>query len=127
VTRRGWSRETVVSRQAVAILWLVAGSSSAFLVPYMTEQVLLAVFAIGAIVGTVLAAASVLRWSERLGRWSAATAAVWLVVFTTITLANLGDPVEYLIPVVWIAVVGAAAGWMSYRLAGGLTQGSWSA
>lgn len=109
----------MVSRQTAAVLWLVAGLSSAFLVPYMTDQVLLAVFAIGAIVGIVLAA-SVLRWGERLGRWSAATGLVWLVAFATITLANLGDPVEYLIPVVWIAVVGAAAGWMSYRLAGGL-------
>jgi len=110
----------VVSRQTAAVLWLVAGLSSAFLVPYMTDQVLLAAFAIGATVGIVLAAASVLRWGERLGRWSAATGLVWLVAFATITLANLGDPVEYLIPVVWIAVVGAAAGWMSYRLAGGL-------
>jgi hypothetical protein len=45
---------------------------------------------------------------------------VWLAVFAAITLAHLGDPVEYLVPVVWIAVVGAAAGWVSYRLAGGL-------
>jgi hypothetical protein len=43
-----------------------------------------------------------------------------LIAFATITLANLGDPVEYLLPVVWIAVFGAAAGWVSYRLVGGL-------
>lgn len=108
------------SRRTAAILWLIAGLSSAFLVPYMTDQVLLAVFAIGAIVGIVLAAASLVRWSDRLAIWSAATGAVWLVVFVTITLANLGDPIEYLIPVLWIAAFGAAAGWMSYRLARGL-------
>lgn len=110
----------MVSWRTAAVLWLVAGLSSAFLVPYMTDQLLLAAFGIGAIVGIVLAAASFFRRSDRLARWSGATGAVWLVVFATITLANLGDPVEYLIPVVWIAVVGAAAGWMSYRLAGGL-------
>ena len=110
----------MVSWRTAAVLWLVAGLSSAFLVPYMTDQLLLAVFAIGAVVGILLAAASLLRRSDRLARWSAATGAVWLVVFATITLANLGDPVEYLVPVVWIAVFGAAAGWVSYRLAGGL-------
>jgi hypothetical protein len=110
----------MVSRRTAAVLWLVAGLSSAFLVPYMTDQLLLAVFAIGAIVGIVLAAASLLRWSNRLARRSAATGAVWLVVFASITLANLGDPIEYLIPVVWIALFGAAAGFVSYRLAGGL-------
>ena len=71
----------MVSRRTAATLWLVAGLSSAFLVPYMTDQVLLAVFAIGAIVGIVLAAACLLRWGERLARWSAATGAVWLVAF----------------------------------------------
>jgi hypothetical protein len=110
----------MVSWRTAAVLWLVAGSSSAFLVPYMTDELLLAVFAIGAAVGIVLAVASLLRRSDRLARWSAATGAVWLVVFATITLANLGDPVEYLVPVVWIAVLGAAAAWVSYRLAGGL-------
>jgi uncharacterized membrane protein len=120
VTRGGWSRESLVSRRTVAILWLVAGLSSAFLVPYMTDQVLLAVFAIGALGGTVLAAASVLRWSERLARWSAVAGLVWLLAFATITLVNIGAPVEHLLPVVWIAVAGAAAGWRSYRLAGGL-------
>jgi len=106
--------------RTAAILWFVAGLSSAFLVPYMTDQLLLAVFAIGAAVGIVLAIASLLRRSGRLARWGAAAGAVWLVVFVAITLANLGDPVEYLVPVVWIAVFGAAAGWVSYRLAGGL-------
>jgi hypothetical protein len=110
----------MVSWRTAAVLWLVAGSSSAFLVPYMTDQLLLAVFAIGAVVGIVLAAASLLRRSDRLARWGAATGALWLVVFATITLVNLGDPIEYLLPVVWIAVFGAAAGWVSYRLAGGL-------
>ena len=106
-----------MASRRIAVLWLVAGSSSAFLVPYMTDQLLLAVFAIGAIVGIGLAAATLLRWSDRLARWSAAIGAVWLVVFATITLANLGDPIEYLLPAVWIAVFGAVAGWMSYRLA----------
>lgn len=103
--------------QIAAVLWLVAGASSALLVPYMTDQLLLAAFAIGAVVGIVLAAACLLRRGDRLARWSAATGAVWLVVFATITLANLGDPVEYLVPVVWIAVFGAAAGRVSYGLA----------
>jgi len=110
----------VVRWRTAAVLWLVAGLSSAFLVPYMTDQLLLAVFAIGAVVGIVLAAACLLQRGDRLARWSAATGAVWLVVFATITLANLGDPVEYLVPVVWIAVFGAAAGWVSYRFTGGL-------
>ena len=92
-----------MASRRIAVLWLVAGSSSAFLVPYMTDQLLLAVFVIGAIVGIGLAAATLLRWSDRLARWSAAIGAVWLVVFATITLANLGDPIEYLLPAVWIA------------------------
>jgi uncharacterized membrane protein len=83
----------------------------------MTDQLLLIVFAVGAVVGIGLAAASLLRRGERLARWCAATGAVWLVVFATITLANLGDPIEYLLPVVGVAVFGAAAGWVSYRLA----------
>ncbi len=107
----------MVRWRTAAGLWLVAGLSSALLVPFMTDQLLLAVFAIGAVVGIVLAAASLLRRSDRLARWSAATGAVWLVVFVAITLANLGDPIEYLVPVVWIAVFGAAASWVSYRLA----------
>ncbi len=82
----------MVSWRTAAVLWLVAGSSSAILVPYMTDQLLLAVFAIGSIVGIVLAAASLLRRSDRLARSSAATGTVWLVVFATITLANLGEP-----------------------------------
>ncbi len=106
----------MVSWRTAAVLWLVAGLSSAFLVPFMTDRLLLAVFAIGAVVGIVLAAASLLRRSDRLARWSAATGAVWLVAFATITLTNLSDPIEYLVPVVWTAVVGAAAGWMTYRL-----------
>jgi hypothetical protein len=110
----------MMSWRTAAVLWLVAGLSSAVLVPYMTDQLLLAVFAIGAVVGIVLATASLLGLSNRLARWSAAIGAVWLAVFAAITLAHLGDPVEYLVPVVWIAVVGAAAGWVSYRLAGGL-------
>lgn len=84
----------MVSRRTAAVLWLVGGLSSAVLVPFMTDQLLLAVFAIGAIVGIVLAVASLLRWSDRLARWSAATGVVWLVVFATITLANRGDPIE---------------------------------
>jgi FtsH-binding integral membrane protein len=107
----------MVSWRTAAVLWLVAGLSSALLVPYMTDQLLLAVFAIGAVVGIVLAATSLLRRSDRLARWSTVIGAVWLVVFVAITLANLGDPIEYLLPVVWIAVFGAAAGWVSYRLA----------
>jgi hypothetical protein len=110
----GW---TMVSWRTAAVLWLVAGLSSAFLVPYMTNQLLLAAFAIGAVVGIGLAAASFFLRSDRLARWGAATGAVWLFVFATITLANLGDPIEYLVPVVGIAVFGAAAGWVSYRLA----------
>jgi hypothetical protein len=110
----------MVSWRTAAVLWLVAGLSSAFPVPFMTDRLLSAAFAIGAVVGVVLAAVSLLRRSDRLGRWSAVIGAVWLVVFATITLANLGDPIEYLVPVVWAAVVGAAAGWVSYRLAGGL-------
>lgn len=106
----------MVSWRTVAVLWLVAGLSSAFLVPFMTDQLLLAVFATGAVVGIVVAVASLLRRGDRLARWSAATGAVWLAAFVTITLANLGDPIEYLVPVVWIALVGAAAGWVSYRL-----------
>lgn len=47
-------------------------------------------------------------------------AGLWLVVFVAITLANLGDPAEYLVPAVWVAEVGAVAGWASYRLAGRL-------
>jgi hypothetical protein len=108
----------MVSSRTAAVLWLVAGSSSAFLVPFMTDQLLLAVFAIGAIVGIGLAVASLLLQSGRLAKWSAATGAAWLAVFATITLANLGDPIEYLVPVVWIAVFGAAAGLVSYRIAG---------
>jgi len=104
----------------MAVLWLVAGSSSAILVPFMTDQLLLALFAIGAVVGTVFAATCVLRRSDRIARWSAATGVAWLVVFVTVTAVNLGAPVEHLVPVVGIAVVGAAAGWVSYRLAGGL-------
>lgn len=104
------------SWRTAAVLWLVAGSSSAFLVPFMTDRLMLAVFALGAVVGIVLAVACLLRRGDRLARWSAATGAVWLVVFVAITLANLGDPFEHLVPVVWIAVVGAAAGWVSYRL-----------
>ena len=107
----------MVSWRTAAVLWLVAGLSSAFMVPLMTDQRLLAAFALGAVVGIVLAVASFLRRSERLARWGAAAGAVWLVVFVAVTLANLGDPIEYLVPVVWVAVVGAAAGWVSYRLA----------
>ena len=111
-----------MSWRSAAVLWLVAGLSSVFLVPFMTDQVLLAVFAIGAVVGIGLAVASLLRRSNLLARWGAATGAVWLVVFVAITLANLGDPIEYLVPVVWAAVVGAAAGWVSYRLASGMVR-----
>ena len=78
----------MVRWRTAAILWFVAGLSSAFLVPYMTDQLLLAVFAIGAAVGIVLAIASLLRRSGRLARWGATAGAVWLVVFVAITLAN---------------------------------------
>jgi hypothetical protein len=107
----------MVSWRTVSVLWLVAGLSSAFLVPFMTDGLLLALFAIGAVVGIGLAGASFLRPSQRLATWGAAAGAVWLVVFVAITLANLGDPIEYLLPVVWAAMIGAAAGWVSYRLA----------
>ncbi|HEX5827719.1 MAG TPA: hypothetical protein VFY23_09380 [Candidatus Limnocylindrales bacterium] len=113
---RGW---TVVSWRTAAVLWLIGGASSVFLVPYMTDQRLLIAFAVGAGVGTAIGIASLVRPSERLARWSAAAGAVWLLVFVAITLANLGDPIEYLLPVVWIAVVGGAAGLVSYRLAAG--------
>lgn len=108
----------MVSWRTAAVLWLVAGSSSALLVPFMTDQLLLAVFACGAAVGIALATATILRRSRRLARWGAVAGAVWFVVFAAITLAHLGDPIEYLLPVVWIALFGAAAGVVSYRLAG---------
>ena len=108
-----------MSSRTAAVMWLVAGLSSAFLVPYMTDPLLLAAFAIGAVVGIVLAVAGLLRRSARLARLGAATGAVWLVVFATVTIVNLGAPIEHLLPVVWIAVFGALAGWVSYRLAGG--------
>ena len=84
----------MVSWRTAAILWLVAGLSSAFLVPFMTDQILLAVYAIGAAVG-----------------------AVWLVAYAAIVLANLSSgPVEYLVLPVVAALAGAAAGWVSFRL-----------
>ena len=56
----------MASWQTAAVLWLVAGLSSAVVVPFMTDQLLLAVFAIGAVVGIVLAVASLLRRSNHL-------------------------------------------------------------
>lgn len=107
----------MASWRTAAVLWLVAGLSSAFLVPFMTDQLLLAVFAIGAAVGIALAVAGLVRRSDRLARSGAAIGAVWLVVYIAIVLTNLGDPIEYLVLPVWTALAGAAAGWVSYRLA----------
>jgi hypothetical protein len=108
----------MASWRTVAILWLVAGLSSAFLVPFMTDQILLAVYAIGTAVGIVLAVASFVRKSDRLAQLGAAVGAVWLVAYAAIVLANLSSgPVEYLVLPVVAALTGAAAGWVSYRLA----------
>ena len=108
-----------MSWRTAAVLWLVAGLSSALLVPFMTDQLMLAVYVIGAVVGLVLAVASFARQSDRLARVGAAAGVVWLVVATVIVLANLSGPVEYLLLPIWIALVGAAAGWVSFRLARG--------
>lgn len=107
----------MASWRTAAILWLVAGLSSALLVPFMTAQILLAVYAIGAAVGIVLAVASSIRQSDRLAWLGAAVGAVWLVASAVIVLANLSSgPVEYLVLPVVAALAGAAAGWVSYRL-----------
>ena len=108
----------MVTWRTAGILWLVAGLSSALLVPLMTDQLLLAVYAIGAIVAIVLAVASFVRRSDRLATWGAAVGAAWLVAYLAIVVANLSSgPVEYLVVPIWAALVGAAAGWVSYRLA----------
>jgi hypothetical protein len=107
----------MVSWRTAAVAWLVAGLSSAFLVPFMTDQLLLVAYAIGAVVGIALAVASLVRRSDRLARSGAAVGAVWLVVYLAIVLVNLTDPIEYLVLPVWTALAGAAAGWVSYRLA----------
>ena len=107
----------MASWRAAAILWLVAGLSSAFLVPLMTDQILLATYAIGAAVGIVLAVASFVRPSDRLAQSGAAVGAVWLVAYAAIVLANLtSGPVEYLVLPILAALAGAAAGWVSYRV-----------
>jgi hypothetical protein len=112
----------MASWRTALILWLVAGLSSAFLVPFMTDQLLLAVYAIGAVVGVVLAVASVVRRSERLARWGAVVGAVWAVVYAAVVLANVSaGPIEYLVLPVIAAIAGAAAGWVSYVLARGTT------
>jgi len=68
----------------------------------MTDQRLLAVYAIGAAAGIVLAVASFVRPSDRLAQSGAALGAVWLVAYAAIVLANWSSgPVEYLVlPVV---------------------------
>jgi hypothetical protein len=109
----------MVSWRTAAVLWLVAGLSSALLVPFMTDPLMLAVYAIGAVVGLVLAVASFARRSDRLARVGAAAGAAWLVIATVVVLANLSGPVEYLVLPIWTALVGAAAGWVSFRLARG--------
>ena len=107
----------MASWRTAAILWLVAGLCSAFLVPFMTDLILLAVYAIGAIVGSGLAVASFVRRSDRLAELGAVVGTVWLVAYAAIVLANLSSgPVEYLVLPVVAALAGAAAGWVSYRL-----------
>ena len=109
----------MVSWRTAAVLWVVAALSSALLVPFMTDQLLLAVYVIGAIVGLVLAVASFARRSDRLARVGAAAGAAWLVIATIVVLANLSGPVDYLVLPIWTALMGAAAGWVSYRLTRG--------
>lgn len=114
----------MTSWRTAAILWLVAGLSSAFLVPFMTDQILRAVYAIGAAVGIVLAVASFVRQSDRLAQSGAVVGAVWLVAYAAIVLANLSSgPVEYLVLPVVAALAGAAAGWVSYRLVSAAVAG----
>ena len=114
----------MVSWRTAPILWLVAGLTSAFLVPFMTDQVLLAVYAIGAVVGIVLAVASIVRPSDRLARWAATIGAVWLVAYLVSVVANLSGPLEYLVLPLVAAPAGAAAGWVPYRLARGVSPAS---
>lgn len=107
----------MASWRTAAILWLVAGLSSAFLLPFMTDQALLAVYAIGAAVAIVLAVASLVRPTDRLAQLGAAVGAVWLIAYVAIVVANVASgPVEYLVLPVVAALAGAVAGWASYRL-----------
>ena len=107
----------MTSWRAAAVLWLVAGLSSALLIPFMTDPLLLALYAIGAVVAIPLGIASLVRRSERLARLGAPVGGVWLVAYAAVALANRSDPVEYLVLPVVAAMAGTAAGWVSYRLA----------
>ena len=105
-----------MSWRTAGILWLLAGLSSAVLAPLMTDQVLFAAYAIGAVVGILLAVDCFVVRGRRLARWGAALGVVWLVAYSAIVLVNLSGPVEYLVLPIVAAVLGAAAGYGSYRL-----------
>jgi hypothetical protein len=105
----------MVSWRAAAVLWLVAGLSSALLIPFMTDPRMLAVYAIGAVVGIALAVGSLIRKGDRLAKGGRRRRGLG-GGRAAIVLLNLSGPVEYLILPIWTALFGALAGWVSFRL-----------
>jgi hypothetical protein len=86
----------------------------------MTDPRLLAVYALGPVIGLALGLASFVGPSERPAKRGAAVGAVWLVADAAIVLGNISSgPLEYLVPPVVAALIGVVAGWVSYRLAQG--------
>ena len=72
------------------VLWILAGLSSAVLVPVMTDPALTAAFAIGAVVGIGLGIACFARPDSTLASVAAAVGLAWVAIFGAITLLHLG-------------------------------------
>ena len=101
--------------RTAAVLWLIAGASTAGIAFFIVDRVTLGAFIIGAVAAVVLGLAFLFRPSPGLVRWSNVAGAAWLVAFGTITMLNITNPVEEVLSLIWILLFGVLGAVAAYR------------
>lgn len=96
-------------------LWIAAGLASAAILPFVLGlPAYAAVFAAGTIGGLALGYLLLRRSSPSLVTWSNLAGIAWLAGYGWITIDSLDAPVEEVISVVVIIVLGLAAAVVTY-------------
>jgi hypothetical protein len=104
----------MTSQKLAGVLWLVAGISSGGIAFFLVDPLDLAIFIGGAVLAVLLALAMLVRPSAAWVTWSNLLGAAWFVAFGAVILTSLSLPIEELLSVVWVVVLGLAGAVMAH-------------